>query len=97
MHYVEDNLPWEIRSIFSPSDEVNRIYPPEQWMIETGHPPVKAWYTIQNTAVEKGLTRQGFIGSCKVMSFKIWDVVSICERELKRDPFGLYGLTKEKR
>lgn len=30
--------------------------PTEEWFIETGHPPLKAWYTIQSMAYKKGDT-----------------------------------------
>lgn len=92
MHYVEKAMPKEIRDLFSPSEEVNRIYPPNQWFIETGHPPIKAWYIIQKIAYEKHLIKEGLIGNSKVMFFDIWDVVSLYEHELKTNPYKLYGL-----
>lgn len=94
MHYMEVYTPKEINEKFAPGEEVNKVYPPEQWFIETGHPPLKAWYTIQNMAYKKGLIKETYIGNCKVMFFDIWDVVSIYEAELKRDPYGLWGLEK---
>ncbi|WP_287049150.1 hypothetical protein [Treponema sp.] len=45
MHYMEVHTPKEINEQYAPSDAVNKIYPPEEWFIETGHPPLKAWYT----------------------------------------------------
>lgn len=95
MHYVEGITPKEINEVFKPSDEVRKIYPEGQWLIETGHPPVKAWYKIQKLAYERGLIKEGKIGNCKVMCFNIKDVVSIYEDELKKDPFGLWGMKKE--
>lgn len=94
MHYVEYLLPNEINAIFAPNDEVNKAYPPDEWLVETGQPPVKPWYTIQNMAYEKGLIKDSLIGSCKVMYFKIWDVVRLYENALKTDSFGLYGIKK---
>lgn len=94
MHYVESLLPSEISEMFAPNDKVNKIYPPEKWFIETGCPPVKAWYTIQNMAYDKGLIQDGMIGSCKVMCFKIWDIVGIYEHELRENPYKLYGIEK---
>ena len=32
------------------TEEINKIYPPDEWMIKAGHPPVKAWYKIQDMA-----------------------------------------------
>lgn len=94
MHYVEGITPKEINEKFAPSDEVNKIYPPEEWFIETGHPPLKAWYTIQSMAYKKGLIKETFIGNCKVMFFDIWEVVSLYENELKNRPFELWGMKK---
>ncbi len=92
MHYVEDLLPQQIRDIFKPSEEVNKLYPPDQWFIETGEPPVKPWYTIQAMAYEKGMIKTGQIGACKCMFFDIWDVVGLYRNELKNRPLKLYGI-----
>ncbi|MCR5386041.1 MAG: AAC(3) family N-acetyltransferase, partial [Treponema sp.] len=94
MHYMEEITPKEIGEVFAPSEEVNKIYPPEEWFIECGHPPVKAWYKIQDMAYERGLIKEAMIGSCKAMFFDILDVVSIYREELERDPFGLWGMKK---
>lgn len=59
---------------------------------EAGEPPVKPWYSIQAQAYEKGLIREGYIGSCKYMCFGIWDVVGLYRQALETDPPGLYGL-----
>lgn len=94
MHYVEGKTPEEITRQFAPGEEIKRIYPPDKWIIEAGHPPIKAWYTIQKMAYEKGLIKETFIGSCKVMFFDILPVISLYENELKRDPYGLWGIIK---
>lgn len=92
MHYVEDALPIEISNLFAPTEEINQKYPPEEWFMEAGEPPVKPWYTIQDMARERGLIREGYIGNCKYMFFDVWDVVSIYKEELERNPYKLYGL-----
>lgn len=92
MHYVEDLLPDDIKNYFPLSDEINKIYPPDKWFIETGTFPAKPWYTIQNMAYEKGVIRNGLIGDSKAMFFNIWDVVGLYEQELKNNPYRLYGL-----
>ena len=92
MHYVEDIMPKEIGAVFAPNEEMNRLYPPDEWFVEAGAPPVKAWYTIQNMVYEKGLIRDGYIGKCKYMFFNIWEVVSLYQRELQNAPFRLYGM-----
>lgn len=94
MHYVETITPDDINALFSPDEEINRIYPPDEWFIEAGHPPVKAWYKIQAMAYEKGLIKEMFIGDCKAMFFDIWSVVSLYENELRNDPYGLWGIQK---
>ena len=92
MHYVEELLPDDIKNAFPLSDEINELYPPDKWFIEAGTFSVKPWYTIQKTAYEKGVIRDGKIGDSKVMFFNIRDVVGLYEQELKRDPYKLYGL-----
>ena len=59
---------------------------------EAGEPHVKPWYSIQAQAYEKGLIREGYIGSCKYMCFGIRDVVGLYRQALETDPPGLYGL-----
>ena len=92
MHYMEVHTPKEINEQYAPSDEVNKIYPPDEWFIETGHPPLKAWYTIQSMAYKKGLIKETYIGNCHVMFFDILDVVSLYAEELKNRPFELWGI-----
>lgn len=92
MHYIENLLPDDIKNYFPLDDEINKIYPPDKWMIEAGTFPIKPWYTIQNMAYEKGVIKDGYIGNAKVMFFDIWDVVGLYEQELKSNPYKLYGL-----
>ena len=92
MHYVEGITPGEINERFEPTEAINRKYPPDEWFMEAGHPPVKAWYKIQDMAYEKGLIKETIIGECKIMFFDIWSVVSLYENELRRDPYGLWGI-----
>ncbi|MCQ2459940.1 MAG: AAC(3) family N-acetyltransferase [Ruminococcus sp.] len=94
MHYVEYLTPQDINDMFAPDDAVNEKYPPDKWFMEKGHPPVKAWYKIQNKAFERGLIKKCFIGKCPVMFFDIKDVVSIYEDELRNDPYGLWEIRK---
>lgn len=89
---MEVHTPKEINEQYAPSDAVNKIYPPEEWFIETGHPPLKACYTIQSMAYKKGLIKETYIGNCHVMYFDILDVVSLCAEELKNRPFELWEI-----
>jgi len=65
---------------------------PEEWLVETGEPPVKGWYTIQAMAYKKVLIKDGYIGNCKYMFFSIKEVVSLYKHELEINPFKLYGI-----
>lgn len=92
MHYMEGSTPKEINELYAPSEQINKLYPPENWFMEAGRPPVMAWYKVQKMAYEKGLIKETYIGNCKVMFFDILDVVSIYENELKTNPFEFWGL-----
>lgn len=94
MHYVENLLPKEIGAIFSPDEYISSIYPPDEWLIETGSPPIKAWYTIQKMAYDKGMIKDGVIGKCSIMFFDIWDVVDLYAQQLKENPYKLYGVER---
>lgn len=92
MHYMEANLPKAITDIFRPSEEINQYYPKNEWFIETGEPPVKAWYKIQEKAYKLGYIKDTMIGNCKCMSFIIKDVISLYEHAINTDPLGLYEI-----
>ncbi len=92
MHYVEDAIPDEINKMFANDESINKIYPQDEWFVETKHPSVKPWYTIQAMAYEKGLIKDGHIGNCKYMYFNIWDVVSLYKQALENNPYKLYGI-----
>lgn len=85
-------LPKEVKAIFKPSEEAQKIYPPDQWFIETSEPLVKAWYKIQDEAYRRGYIKDGMIGKYQCMFFKINDVVGLYQKALETDPLGLYGL-----
>lgn len=93
MHYVENYMPKDISNMFK-SDEMDTIYPPEEWFIENGAPPVQAWYTIQNMAYEKDLIKEEKIGDCKCMFFDIESVINIYKEELIKNPYKLYGIVR---
>lgn len=92
MHYMEGDFSEEIRAIFKPPEEVCKRYPEEQWFIETGAPPMRAWNKIQEEAYSRGYIRDTYIGPCKCMSFVVKDVVGLYRAALKKDPLELYGL-----
>lgn len=92
MHYVENIMPKEISELCEPTEEANRKYPADEWLVECGVFPVEPWYTIQDMAYQKGLIKEGYIGKCKYMFFDIWGVVSLYKKELETDPFRLHGL-----
>lgn len=92
MHYVEDLLPEEIGRVFAVSEEAKAVYPPGEWFLESGEPPVKPWYTIQNIALERGYIRQTRIGDSPCMFFDLWSVVGLYREKLLEDALGLYGM-----
>ena len=92
MHYVEDNLPPEIENIFRPTAEVQSYYPKDQWYIETGKPPEKAWYKIQDQAYANGYIKDINIGKAKCMFFKVNDVINLYKNALASDALRLYGI-----
>ena len=92
MHYMEDILPQAVSDLFAPSEEASAKYPPEEWFIEAGEPPVKAWYAIQEEARQQGLIREEQIGPCHTMFFDILAVVSLYRRALETHPLQLYSL-----
>lgn len=92
MHYVENLLPDDIKNAFPLSNEINKMYPPNEYLIEAGTFPVKPWYTIQNMAYEKNLIKECYIGNSKIMLFNIWDIVGLYENEIRKNPCQLFGL-----
>ena len=92
MHHVEEYLPAEISEIIK-SPRLKELYDPDQWFVEDGKAPVKAWYTIQEMAYEKGYIRDGMIGKAKCMLMDIPNVVGLYKEELIKDPYKLYGVT----
>ncbi|WP_040951847.1 AAC(3) family N-acetyltransferase [Gorillibacterium massiliense] len=92
MHYVEDILPDAIRGKFQPSPEARIRYPENRWFIEAWQPDVKPWYTIQETAYEKGFITDGRIGDAKCMLLKVRPVIGLYRQALQINPFELYGL-----
>lgn len=95
MHYVENNMPEEMGRVFK-SPGMDSLYSPDEWLIEDGEPPVKAWYRIQDMAYDAGLITEGRIGRCKYLYFTISDAINLYKEALQNDPFELYGLTKDR-
>lgn len=92
MHYVEDELPVEIRNRFKSSTEAIAKYPENQWFIESWEPEVKPWYAIQKEAYSKGFIKDIHIGNAKCMFFKVRPVIELYRQALLERPFDLYGL-----
>lgn len=92
MHYVEDETPEDINEISAPNEEINKKYPPNEWFMEAGHPPVLAWYKVQEEALQKGLIKETYIGDSRVWFMDIKEVISIYENKIKTDPYGLWGI-----
>lgn len=93
MHHVETYLPKDI-SVMMKSPQLDELYNPSQWFVEDGSTPVKAWYTIQEMAYEKGYIRDGMIGESKCMLMQIPKVVGLYREELIKNPYKLYGIDR---
>lgn len=91
MHHVEKYLPKEI-SIMIKSPRLDKIYNPDEWFVEDGSAPVKAWYTIQELAYVKGYIKDGMIGEAKCMFMDISGVVGLYKEKLIENPYKLYGI-----
>jgi len=92
MHYVEGKLPEAIHKLYRASEEVLKHYPKDQWYVETGKPPVQAWYKIQDEAYRRGLIRDERIGNSRCMYFRLSEVVRIYEGKIAADPYALFGV-----
>ncbi|KAB1437618.1 AAC(3) family N-acetyltransferase [Candidatus Galacturonibacter soehngenii] len=91
MHHVEKHLPKQIIDRIK-SPKLDEIYNPNEWFVEDGNVPVKAWYTIQQLAYEKGYIKEGMIGDAKCMLMDLPEVVGLYKEKLIDDPYKLYGI-----
>ncbi len=57
--------------------EARTIYSEEEWFVESGDFPEKAWYKIQNEADNNGCIKHFKIGDSRCMLFKINDVLDL--------------------
>jgi len=92
MHYVEEDMPDEIKSKFKPSEEARKTYPESDWFIESWTPIAKPWYVIQDRAYEKGFISDTMIGGTKCMLVQVKNTVELYRQALQNEPFELYGL-----
>ena len=92
MHYMESALPERITAIFAPNHRATERYTADKWFVETGEPPVKAWYRIQDEAFSRGFIEETVIGKSRCMFFRISDVTGLYKHAIETDPFGLYGI-----
>jgi aminoglycoside N3'-acetyltransferase len=93
MHYVEDDMPNEIKDKFKPSKEARSIYPKSDWFIESWKPTARPWYIIQDRAYKKGYVKDTFIGNSKCMLIQVKNTIELYRQALQNEPFELYGLT----
>lgn len=91
MHHVEKHLPKQITDRIK-SPKLDEIYNPSEWYVEDGSALVKAWYTIQKLAYEKGYIKEGLIGDAKCMLMDLAEVVGLYKEKLIEDPYKLYGI-----
>lgn len=93
MHYVEKDMPDEIKNKFKPSKEARKIYPESDWFIESWKPTAKPWYVIQDRAYEKGYIRDTVIGNAKCMLVEVKNTIELYRSALQNEPYKIYGLT----
>lgn len=96
MHYVESNIPDDVwPKLFKPmNEEINRIYNQDEYFISTEMLPKyhTGWLKIQKMAEDKGLITKGKIGNAESMFFRVKDVISIYENELKHNITELFDI-----
>lgn len=96
MHYAEERapLPPEIARVFVPPDSFLRHYPPHAWSIGYGSVPGEPWAEVWQEALRQGLVRQERIGGATCSLFRAERMVSLHEQMRRRDPYGLFGLSR---
>ena len=96
MHYVENNIPDDIwPKLFLPmNEEIHKVYNQSEYFISTDIFPKyhKGWLKIQNIADKKGLIRKGKIGNADSMLFRVEEIVSLYENELKTNITELFEI-----
>lgn len=96
MHYVENNIPDDIwPKLFLPMNkEIHKVYNQSEYFISTDIFPKyhKGWLKIQNIADKKGLIRKGKIGNADSMLFRVEDIISLYEYELKTNITELFEI-----
>jgi len=95
LHLAEETvgIPAQIQECWRVPDGVRRDYPAEDWGIGYGSTPEDAWIKVWEEAKRRGLVRTQFIGHAECTLFKARSVLGIYEEFLRRDPFGLFGIS----
>jgi aminoglycoside N3'-acetyltransferase len=96
MHYVENNIPDDVwPKLFKPmNEEIKKIYNQNEYFITTEILPKyhKGWLKVQKMAEDKGLIAKGKIVNAESMFFRVKDVISIYENELKHNISELFDI-----
>ena len=96
MHYVENYIPNEIwpRLFLPMNEEIVQIYNQNEYFITTDILPKyhKGWLKIQNMAEKNGLIYKAKIGNAESMFFKVKEVISLYENELKHNITELFDI-----
>ena len=95
MHYVEADLPQAVRDYVKPDPEVQANYAEDEWYVQSRQLPVEGWYTIQEQAYQQGLIHDLQIGQAKCMFLKVNPVIELYRDALRKDGFGLFGLSPQ--
>jgi len=96
MHYVENYILDDIwPKLFLPmNEEIQKVYNQDDYFITTDILPKyhKGWLKIQNLAENKGLIIRGKIGNAESMLFRVKEVISLYENELKHNITELFDI-----
>lgn len=92
MHLAETDMPAWLWARFRPSPFVCRLYPDDQWYVETGITREPGWNKIQATAISMGLVREQRIVRARCMAMPVREVVDLYRDALRRSPGALFGL-----
>ena len=92
MHYVEGDMPDEIKNKFKPSKEARAIYPESDWFIESWKPTARPWYVIQKRAYEKGYIQSVKIGNAECLLVEVKSTIELYRQALQNEAFKLYGV-----
>ncbi|MDW7656649.1 MAG: AAC(3) family N-acetyltransferase [Bacillota bacterium] len=91
MHLAEKNLPDALYARFKPPSEIRRLYPEDQWYVETEFNREAGWNKIQEEAMNAGLIQVQTIGCARCLFMRLRDVIDLYREALLIDAYLLFG------